>query len=130
LTITDSQGRFNFSSATNHYLILDGIGDTYAIGDINNVFGSGLMQLGGGLILFSLNTNNYLNLNANDCSIGDISTALNGGILQVNDAASIINIDNTAHDMGITINGITGFSGTVANPVTITVESGIVTNVA
>lgn len=69
---------------------------------------------------------------ANDIySFGDRSGGiLNGSHIEINDAANVLNIKNTANTLGININGVAGFTGTVAAPATITVNNGIVTNVA
>lgn len=62
-------------------------------------------------------------------SIGDFNARNNGCYLNVNDNNNRINIDNTAHNMIVRINGTNGFTGTVAAPASITVIGGIVTNV-
>lgn len=71
-----------------------------------------------------------INVAAGSYSMGDLSALLNGTVLQVDDIGGLLRISNTANTAAVSINGVTGFTGTVANPVTITVDGGIVTNVA
>lgn len=61
---------------------------------------------------------------------GDMAGAANGGVVDLNDAGNVLNLFNTAGTLGININGVAGFTGTVVAPATITVNNGIVTNVA
>lgn len=132
LDITDSQEKLRFLSSTNQYMILDGVNDSYNIGDINNVAGGTSLDMSGagGLIQMKVTGLNYLVLSVANQTIGDIGVGGNGCVMDINDPASTIKFDNTAHDVQIEINGVAGFTGTVAAPATITVESGIVTNVA
>lgn len=62
--------------------------------------------------------------------IGDIAGVNNGAHLSIDDTTGIFTIDNTAHTAAVNINGVAGFTGTVAPVNTITVVGGIVTNVA
>lgn len=74
-----------------------------------------------------------LDWSQNKYVIGDylISAPLqNGNYLEIDDTANIFRITNTLANAGIEINGVAGFTGTVAAPATITVNNGIVTNVA
>jgi hypothetical protein len=63
-------------------------------------------------------------------TLGDGTPSNNGSIVSVNDPTNKIIFKNTANNVGIMINGVAGFNGTVAPPLTITVNNGIVTNVA
>jgi hypothetical protein len=62
--------------------------------------------------------------------LGDTQQINNGNILVVDDAASLIEITNNALNAVVRINGVAGFTGTVTPVTTITVNGGIVTNVA
>ena len=62
--------------------------------------------------------------------MGDIDGFLNGGFIQIDDAGNAFKINNTASNIGININGVAGFTGTVTPVVSITVNNGIVTAVA
>jgi len=67
---------------------------------------------------------------ANTFQIGDIDGAVNGTNLNVADVTGSIDITNTALNSFVRINGVAGFTGTVTPVTTITVNGGIVTNVA
>ncbi len=62
--------------------------------------------------------------------IGDVGSLTTGMKLSVNVPANEIQIANTALNSKVRINNVLGFTGTVAPPLTITVNGGIVTNVA
>lgn len=72
----------------------------------------------------------HLDWIANTYGIGDLSGAINGTNLVVADVTSSIDITNTAANAFVRINGVPGFTGTVTPVTTITVDGGIVTNVA
>lgn len=72
----------------------------------------------------------HLDWIANTYGIGDLSGAVNGNNLIVNDGGNAIEITNTALNAIVKINGTNGFTGTVTPVTTITVNGGIVTNVA
>jgi hypothetical protein len=63
-------------------------------------------------------------------SIGDVDNSLNGNKLIVDDTNNVISFTNSATNVGININGVAGFTGTVTPVNTITVNNGIVTAVA
>lgn len=65
-----------------------------------------------------------------EVSIGDVNAVANGLFLQVDDATGIVRVQNGGMTAAMEINGVAGFTGTVAAPATITVNGGIVTNVA
>jgi len=141
---------------TNPCLILDAPNADYLMGDINGVGNSTLInafdsasscRMTAGNVLLAqldldhLNSNFEIILNGvrrllldeanNRYQIGDLGvTTNNGGIIDLDDAASMLSFGNTANNLGITINGVAGFTGVVAPVNTITVNNGIVTNVA
>jgi len=132
LDITDSQERLIFTTATNNYLTVDGINDLYFIGDINNLLGGMSLTLdgGAGLARLMIGGTDYMLLDVNNQRFGDVGIAGNGCVIDVNDPAGTIGFANAANNVNILINGNSGFNGTVTPVTTITVEGGIVTNVA
>lgn len=62
--------------------------------------------------------------------LGDMNVAANGTNFQVDDVNGFFSMKNTANTAFVKINGVNGFTGTVAPVNTITVNGGIVTNVA
>jgi hypothetical protein len=62
--------------------------------------------------------------------LGDIVPSLNGTLFTVDDGNNRFDLSNSALNSVVRINGVNGFTGTVAPPLTITVDGGIVTNVA
>lgn len=64
-----------------------------------------------------------------EVSIGDVNAIANGLFLQVDDATGIVRVQNAGMTAAMEINGVAGFTGTVAAPASITVNGGIVTNV-
>jgi len=69
-----------------------------------------------------------LNFSAQKYRIGNAAVG-SGNFFELDDVAGVLNIDNIAHNMGIQINGATGFTGTVTPVTSITVNNGIVTAV-
>lgn len=123
----------DFNGST--FLLLDFSNGVYQLGDIG---GSG----NGALILVDDTSQNILarvgganvlalDTNTGTYDMGDSTgTILNGAFIRIDDNAGNLIIDNTASNMGILINGVAGFTGTVTPVTTITVNNGIVTNVA
>jgi len=72
----------------------------------------------------------FIDFSALRYRLGDIDTAGNGNVIIVDDATNVFDINNTAGNIGININGVAGFTGTVTPVVSITVNNGIVTAVA
>ena len=62
--------------------------------------------------------------------LGNIGASNNGNVFTVDDNNNLFDITNTALNAVVRINGVNGFTGVVAPPLTITVDGGIVTNVA
>lgn len=62
--------------------------------------------------------------------LGDVDGSVNGNRFTIDDAAGTFTIENTGLNARVVINGVNGFTGTVAPVNTITVDGGIVTNVA
>lgn len=63
-------------------------------------------------------------------AIGDLDSVLAGMQIGIDNSSSELRIFNTAMNSKVVINGNGGFTGTVLAPSTITVDGGIVTNVA
>jgi len=63
-------------------------------------------------------------------TLGDVGTLSTGMIVTVDVPNSLFSIADSANNAIVRINGVNGFTGTVAPPLTITVDGGIVTNVA
>lgn len=61
---------------------------------------------------------------------GDINNTNNGSFLTIDDNIGEFQITNNALTSIVRMNGVAGFTGVVAPPLTITVNGGIVTNVA
>jgi hypothetical protein len=78
----------------------------------------------------TLNTGRFLRLDSTaiqEYQIGDIDGTLNGTAFTIDDNNNNFIFDNTASNAGIMINGVAGFTGTVAGVTNITVNNGIVT---
>lgn len=65
-----------------------------------------------------------------DYIMGDLSVVGNGGRVFLSDSLNTLFLQNASNTLGIDINGVAGFTGTVTPVTTITVNNGIVTNVA
>jgi len=63
-------------------------------------------------------------------TMGDLNTSNSGMVAAVDVVNSLFSIADTANNAAVRINGVNGFTGVVAPPLTITVDGGIVTNVA
>jgi hypothetical protein len=68
--------------------------------------------------------------NARLAQLGNVGGGNNGNIFTVDDANGLFDITNNALNAIVRINGVNGFTGVVAPVNTITVDGGIVTNVA
>jgi len=62
--------------------------------------------------------------------LGNVGAGNNGNVFTVDDANGLFDITNTALNAVVRMNGVNGFTGVVAPVNTITVDGGIVTNVA
>jgi hypothetical protein len=120
-----------FAGATRPLLFLDGANNSYALGDLNGVAAQTYFYLDDFGMDIKSNAEQVLALDAASkvYRIGDITPAQNGTRLEINDNTNTFNFDNTAHNAGININGVAGFTGTVTPVTSITVNNGIVTNV-
>jgi hypothetical protein len=139
-------------SGGNRYLQLDVPTGLYQMGDIDNSV-NGLKVIIADFIntfLISDAAANYFNIDAisllsnwsftnvgiqqdgsnNQVSLGDINAANNGMQIIIDDTANELRIANTGNNSIVRMNGVAGFTGTVLAPATITVDGGIVTNVA
>lgn len=63
-------------------------------------------------------------------SMGDLDLLANGGSISIDDGGNVVDITNTAANMGLRINGVAGISGTFPGVTSITVNNGIVTAAA
>ncbi len=68
--------------------------------------------------------------NSSTATLGDVAASTTGMIALVDVPNSDFRIQNTALNSIVVINNVNGFTGTVTPPLTITVNGGIVTNVA
>lgn len=80
----------------------------------------------------AMNALNYLlfDFTAMLYQFGDVDGANLGTRFGIDDATGNFNFENAAMNAVINMNGVPGFTGTVVAPATITVNGGIVTNVA
>lgn len=134
LSIDDTNQQIIAKTTTGDMLFLDnGIG-SYFIGDISGIFGNFALGINGanGNMTYNSLFNSYLDISPslNEYRIGDISATGNGNFFFVEDATSKFKITNTGLNSIMNINGVDGFTGTVTPVTTITVNGGIVTNVA
>lgn len=158
LDVLNNRYRFGDIDVFNNGMTLD-INDGFGsvdLGDINGMFNGAMIEiLTSGVNLGDTNGittganldinlaqrrlnfqdglgNQFLDINPfnNIYRMGDMSAANNGNFFTVDDATSLFKIKNTALNAVVEMNGIAGFTGTVAPVNTITVDGGIVTNVA
>jgi len=134
LTIDDGQSLATIQDSIGSFLTLDRANQRYSIGDVIGADNGLILSLNDGTSNANIGSNAGQMLDLDQVSnlyrIGDLDAALNGGLISVDDGNGNVIIDNTLSNMGIVINGVPGFTGTVAAPATITVNNGIVTNVA
>lgn len=97
--------------ATSMQILLDASNNKYSVADAVNMG-----------MLFDYTTKQF--------QMGDITGFANGNRFIVDETNSLFIFENIALNSAIQINGVTGFTGTVAPVNTITVVGGIVTNVA
>lgn len=133
----NSNGQFEFmtiGSGADISLDLDNLNSLYRIGDISLAAAGTRLQIdraGNNLtVADSLGQSLFLDMANFQYQMGDINAVNNGAVINLDDGGSILNIGNTAANLGISINGVAGFTGTVAPVNTITVNNGIVTAVA
>lgn len=134
LSIDNAGSSIVFSSGGDSGIDININAGIYQIGDLSGHGNSSQSLIVDSQRQFTFGSSggNYLNLDPsnNIFEIGDLGAQADGTVLSVNQSGGTIGIDNTAHNAGILINGVAGFTGTVAAPTTITVNGGIVTNVA
>lgn len=133
IEVDDTNQAFQFFIGTDPYLVADVANNSYALGDFNFASGGTVMYLdsvNGFAVYAAGNTLINFNTAANTYSIGDLSAAAGGLKIALLDATNKVQIKNTANTAFIEMNGVNGFTGTVAPVNTITVVGGIVTNVA
>lgn len=92
-------------------------GNSLLLDDANNLLAI-FNAAGNGLIL---------NMGAFVYDLGDIDSVNNGGNIQIDDVNNTFRIRNSGNTMGIQINGVAGFTGTVSPVNSITVNNGIIT---
>lgn len=132
--LNDNNGLAEIQQSTQVMLSLDAVNGLYHIGD--------KAQINNGTALFIDDPNSSASIEtavgqmltliqtAGFYSFGDLGPIGNGTVVGVDDATGTFFVANTGNTSIININGVNGFSGTVAAPATITVDGGIVTNVA
>lgn len=137
--IEDYSAGILLSSGTNtaysNRISLDSRGGSWAAGDLGLSSNKTIVTLDDSAktLLFTSSVGGvagtYFSLDVKDHSykIGDISAQYNGTFIDVSDAVNKISIDNTAHNVQIVMNGVTGFSGTGVYT-TFTIDGGIITN--
>lgn len=99
----------DFGGITSTFQMYDNLGTYFFIGNNSGGIAPHLFQLGDGAGGPAKN---------------------NGSRISIDDQANTLSIANTANNLGIVINGTPGFTGTVTPVTSITVDNGIVTNVA
>lgn len=128
----------NFDVQGNQFRINDLAISVFNLDPSNNEFSIGKLATGSGFAL----DNNTLSITlqtgitvlafskiGNFYSFGDIDLSQNGGKILLNDIGNVLEFRNSANNLGININGVAGFTGTVVAPASITVNNGIVTNI-
>lgn len=137
-------GALTYTQAGAPYLQLDPLGTAgfgspnWSMGDINGALNSCFIRLENNAKIFRVNlgANPRSWIVADDTNknvaFGDIQGSNQGTVIQVSDAVGlgIISMGNTANNAIVRMNNVNGFTGTVAPVNTITVNGGIVTNVA
>lgn len=134
IAIDDTNRFFSFyvGAPANEFLKVDPFNSTYWLGDIpaavdstyiyNDAINFNVNAAGNQVISTDINIDQYI--------FGDISTVASGIRMNMIGPANQIAFDNAAHNVSIVMNTVLGFTGTVAPVNTITVNGGIVTNVA
>jgi len=150
LTIDDGNQIVHLQANTNHTLDMNAVADTIILSNISSsltisggaismaVVGGGAVTLDSSLPLgqFSVDVNGGGNQIVFDPTTDTFIYGSGGGgagnsnRMQIDSAADTIEFTNNSSNVGLLINGVAGFTGTVAAPATITVNNGIVTNVA
>jgi hypothetical protein len=139
LSINDATQFMSLDSGGASYLTLDIAGGYFAFGDDFSIGTGTELTMDNNLGRIHMYTkingvNNQrvftINSTTNTYEIGDLNTANNGAKFTVNDATGAFIFGNAANNSTIAINGVAGFTGTVAPVNTITVIGGIVTAVA
>lgn len=156
-TIDDANKRASITAILTgqEFFTVDPLVSTYSLGDVPGLIDSTFLFLGANIFEVDLAGNVCISgeLAQGRYKFGDIGGVTDGiqlfinnnplikiatlgtsngagTILTVDNNASLISFDNTAHTVGIKINNVAGFTGTVTPVNTITVNNGIVTNVA
>lgn len=134
LSVNDLNRVAKILDSAGDMLSLDRVADLYVLGDFSGV------TSGTAIFIDAANPRGEITSNAGSMLlvdqsiglylIGDFGGVGNGSLLAIDDTTSLFKINNTANNAVVEINGVAGFTGTVAAPGTITVDGGIVTNVA
>lgn len=142
LSIYDSLGNASIDDIVNGapFLFIDIANQYYSIGDDWGVSNGCELYIAGqqNKVAATVVINGALNRTAlellgdptNTFSFGDCGNNQNGSKIVVDDNNKVIKLFDSANDLSLEINGTPGFTGTVANPTSITVISGIVTAVS
>lgn len=119
---------------TNAIMNLNNGAGVYQFGDISASASGSVLVLSdvSQFLSFQVGGFQHLRVDAgnNLYQLGDIDSGANGGKIELQDAANLLILGNNANNLAININGVGGFTGTVTPVTTITVNNGIVTNVA
>lgn len=127
------------TGVTKHYFLLDILNNLFQMGDIDNVATGNFIEIATGNLgsqyfryKNQVAPTGFLDIDNGNAiyQMGDLDTTVNGNFIAVDDAASRFRITNAAVNAVVNINGVDGFTGTVTPVTTITVNGGIVTNVA
>lgn len=134
IELSDSGQTLQFLSTTNTFLNLNIGAGVFQIGDISTSLNGSVLVLSdtSQFLSFQSAASEFLRVDVPNglYQMGDIGAAANGGKIELQDAANVLVLSNTANTLAININGVAGFTGTVTPVTTITVNNGIVTNVA
>lgn len=127
LSIRDSIQFASITSNSNNYLTIDAGTSEFTMGDIPN---NSFARIRTVEAFVNIQNAQALYLSQGLYMLGDITPAGNGNRLLISDAVNEFDFNNSGTNAAIRMNGVLGFTGTVAPPLTITVSGGIVTNVA
>lgn len=134
LSIDDAGTSMVFSSGGNSGLDLNIAAGIFQMGDLSGISNSSTLIITDSAaelrFLSQGSTILQAEMPGEIVRLGDVDASNTGAILAINGSGDFVSIDNTGHNMAVQINGVNGFTGTVAAPATITVDGGIVTNVA
>lgn len=131
LNLNDTIQTLSFENTVGQYLLLDAANFSFTIGDFSGTNNNTYLLIDDTaqrIELLNATNNTGMTIDAN---AGQIQMVTNANVeLRLDDATNTIFFNNGASNVGLNINGVAGFTGTVTPVNTITVNNGIVTNVA